>query len=154
MPKSLAESEPMVNRNVRFCLPNRTVPCKAMPKPEVMYPVTDLWRTQVRRWLADVGKPSGVSQAEMARQAKISPATLSDLLSGKHGHSVAVPLINKMVGLPPPLAVDGTTDPDDLVSSIALASGQLDEEDQRRALAFIRALQRSKDPENGGKPSN
>lgn len=120
----------------------------------VSYPVTNSWRSQVKRWLAIEGKQSGISQAEMARRAKISPASLSDLLSGRHGHSVAVPSINKMIGLPPPVAADGTTDPDDIVSSVAFATEQLSEADKKRVLAFARALQQS-DPKNDPeKPSN
>lgn len=75
MPKSLAETEPPVNSNVRFLLPNRHVACQVMPNPEVMYPVTDLWRAHVQRWVEDVGKPSGVNYARLAQMAKISKAT-------------------------------------------------------------------------------
>lgn len=132
----------------------RSVPSTYVAKRGVSYPVTNAWRNQVKRWLAVDGKHSGISQAEMARRAKISPASLSDLLSGKHGHSVAVPSINKMIGLPPPVAADGTVDPDNIVSSVAIVTEQLSAADQERVLAFARALQQS-DPKNDPeKPSN
>lgn len=130
------------------------LPSVHVAKRGVSYPVTNAWRNQVKRWLAIEGKQSGISQAEMARRVKISPASLSDLLSGRHGHSVAVPSINKMIGLPPPVAADGTTDPDDIVSSVALATEQLSEEDKKRVLAFARALAQSDPGSEGGKPSN
>jgi transcriptional regulator with XRE-family HTH domain len=126
----------------------------SVAKRGVSFPVTNAWRNQVKRWLAVEGKQSGISQAEMARRVKISPATLSDLLGGRHGHSVAVPSINKMIGLPPPVAADGTIDPDDVVSSIALVTESLSAPDKERVLAFARALQQS-DPKNDPeKPSN
>jgi len=99
------------------------------------FPVNQDWRLKVRRWLEDQkGREGGVTQATMARAAGISAPTLNGLLSGKYDHSTAVPLINKMVGLPVPVIASGTVDAEDLGAQLDAALASLDEKGQK----FIR----------------
>lgn len=104
------------------------------PRPSagaLRYPVDDQWRAHVRSWLAEQARrPDGMSQTALAKSAKIAAPTLNGLLSGKYDHSHAVPLINKMVGLPPPVTAKGTSDEGDVGMQLDAALASLDDEDR------------------------
>lgn len=90
------------------------------------YPVDDAWRDAVRDWTEREGRGA---HARLARAAGISPATLTGLLDGRYRHSVAVPSISRMVGLPTPTVASGTIDDGDPVAQLAAARSQLEGDD-------------------------
>lgn len=96
------------------------------------FPVNQDWRNQVRFWLEQQKyRDGGMNQTTLAKAAGISAPTLNGLLSGKYDHSTAVPLINKMVGLPPPVIASGTSDADDVGFQLNAVLASLDEKDQQ-----------------------
>lgn len=99
------------------------------------FPVNQEWRTKVRFWLENQKfMENGMNQTALAKAVGISAPTLNGLLSGKYDHSTAVPLINKMVGLPVPTIAAGTSDADNVGMQLDAALASLDEKGQR----FIR----------------
>lgn len=90
------------------------------------FPIDDDWLAAVNAWIEREGRGA---HARLARAAGIEPGTLSGLLSGRQRHSVAVPSINKMVGLPMPTVASGTIDESDAVAQLAMARAQLDSDD-------------------------
>lgn len=108
------------------------------------FPVNQQWRTHVRFWLEQQRhRDGGMSQAALAKAVNISPPTLNGLLSGKYDHSVAVPLINKMVGLPPPMIAAGTSDSDDLGVQLDAALASLDDEGRKVIQGMAESLIRT-----------
>lgn len=96
------------------------------------FPVNQDWRTRVRFWLEKQKfVDGGLNQTTLAKAVGISAPTLNGLLSGKYDHSTAVPLINKMVGLPPPVIASGTSDADDVGFQLNAVLASLDEKDQQ-----------------------
>lgn len=107
------------------------------------FPVNQDWRTRVRFWLEKQKHvDNGINQTTLAKAAGISAPTLNGLLSGKYSHSTAVPLINKMVGLPPPVIASGTSDADDIGTQLEAALASLDEKDQAEIRAQAASLVR------------
>ncbi len=96
---------------------------------EPEWPVDDEWIARVNEWCEREGRGA---KARLAKASGIEPGTLSGLLAGRYRQSVAVRLINKMVGLPMPTVASGTIDEDDIVAQIASARAQLVDEDARR----------------------
>lgn len=88
----------------------------------IRYAIDDTWRGFVLRWIDS--QPRG-AHARMARAARIAPATLTQILSGQISHTAAVPSINAMVGLAPPVTANGTVDEDDVLAQLAAARSQL-----------------------------
>jgi transcriptional regulator with XRE-family HTH domain len=62
------------------------------------YPIDDAWRRMVRSKM----ERKGWSQAELARAAHCSPATISELLGGKSHESPLVPQIHLALDVTPP----------------------------------------------------
>ena len=91
------------------------------------YPYDQAWLDHVKAWIKEQGRGS---QAKLAEAAKIEPGTLSQMLSGPPGRSsVAVPAINRVVGLPPPRFASGSADERDLGAQIDATLAILDGED-------------------------
>lgn len=90
------------------------------------YPFDKAWIEFVKQWIEREGHGS---QTKLARAAEISAGTLSQMLSGAYHSSVAVPAINKMVGLPPPHLASGSADESDLGAQVNATIASLDGED-------------------------
>lgn len=87
------------------------------------WPVDDGWIKFVSDWCEREGRGS---RTRLARAAGIELGTLSGLLAGRYRQSIAIPSINKMVGLPVPSVATGTADDEDRIAQLAIARAQLD----------------------------
>ncbi len=76
------------------------------------YPIDDAWRRRVRDALAR----KGMSQADLARAAGCSPATISELLGGKSHESPLVPDIHEALGWSPPRMAVLSLDQEELLT--------------------------------------
>lgn len=101
------------------------------------YPIDDPWIAYVGAWLET--QPRG-AHARLAKFAGISSPTLNQLLSGRVRHSHAVPLINKMVGLPMPVIASGTVDEADAAVQLSAVMSQLDDADAQLVKSQLDAL--------------
>lgn len=101
------------------------------------YPIDEPWIAFVTAWLD--GQPRG-THARLAKFAGISSPTLNQLLTGRVRHSHAVPLINKMVGLPMPVIASGTVDEADAAMQLSAVMSQLDDDDAKLVEAQLQAL--------------
>lgn len=96
------------------------------------YPYDQAWLDYVNAWCEREGRGS---QARLAEAAGIAPGTLSQMLKGPPGHgSVAVPAINKLVGLPPPRFASGSGDEGNLGIQVEATLALID--DPEEAAAF------------------
>ena len=92
------------------------------------WPIDAAWIEFVEAWCDREGRGS---RTKLAKAAGIELGTLSGLLAGRYRQSVAVPSINKMVGLPAPSVATGTVDDDDKIGQLAMARAQLDGDEAR-----------------------
>ncbi len=100
---------------------------RAIPAQVAAYPYDQPWLDHVRAWVRANGRGS---QAKLADAAGIEPGTLSQLLNGPPGRSsVAVPAINRVVGLPPPRFASGSSDEADIGAQVSVTIATLDGED-------------------------
>lgn len=91
------------------------------------YPYDQAWIDAVVAWCEREGRGA---QARLAKAAGIAEGTLSQLLHGPPNRaSVAVPAINKMIGLPPPQLASGSVDADDVGAQVNATIAALDDED-------------------------
>lgn len=101
------------------------------------WPITQDWIAFVEAWCEKEGHGS---KARLAKAANIEPGTLSGILAGRYRQSIAVPSINKMVGLAVPTVATGTIDEGDQLGQLAIAQAQLDGEAARIVDEQIDAL--------------
>lgn len=91
------------------------------------YPYDQPWLDHVKGWIREHGRGS---QAKLAEAAGVEPGTLSQLLNGPPGRSsVAVPAINRIVGLPPPKFASGSSDESDLGAQVNVTIANLEGDD-------------------------
>lgn len=76
------------------------------------YPVNDQWRESVRAAL----ERRDMSQADLARAAHCSAATISELLGGKSDESPMVPAIHAALGWSPPHGARLSDDKEELLA--------------------------------------
>lgn len=84
------------------------------------------WIEHMYQWLR--ANPE-TSQAELARQVGIKPATLNQMLKGKVRQSWAVPSLNRITGYNVQNMATGTTDENDALTQIAAMMAQLEDDD-------------------------
>lgn len=68
-----------------------------MPGRGHAFQITTEWQDAVRRWADENG------HNELARQARMSPSSLTAVLKPGAIQTTKMPAINKVVGLPPPV---------------------------------------------------
>lgn len=118
---------------------------------------------QFSEWLVSVMEEKGWSKSEMARRANISPAAISDILSGRRDPGLLVCQgIAKALKVPPEevlrhagLIPEGETEKDYRLSKIENLYHSLQlNENKERALQFLEFLsdQEDKDDRTGKKP--
>lgn len=91
------------------------------------YPYDQPWLDHVRGWIKEHGRGS---QARLAEAAGIEPGTLSQMLAGPPGRSsIAVPAINRIVGLPPPRLASGSSDESDLGTRINVTIAAIEDDE-------------------------
>lgn len=111
-------------------------------RPGQAYPIDDRWRQLIR----DRMERKGMSQAALARASRCSPATISELLSGKSNESPLVPDIHEALDLTPPkMAVL------DLNTEELLARWEKLDSDQRQRLLERAAMLAEEQDEKPGK---
>ena len=101
-----------------------------MPQTGQAIPIDDAWREEVEARL----KAKGWSRAELAREAKCSRTSITQLLNGAHDQSPIVPRIEAKLGMTPRIRKN----PSDLERRILDVVADLDETE--RARLYERAL--------------
>ena len=94
------------------------------------YPMTAAWKADVRRRLDEMG----MTQTDLAHAARVTPGSITNMLSDEQESSVAVPAVAKALGIGMP-AIDGDAELAQLIHS-------LDEGQKRLVLEMVRQLTR------------